>query len=176
MGFMDRYNQSLNQGMTALNAFQSQAPQMRSPQNFGNNVFSNTAPNLQGMNVEDFMRAMAAGIDPNKVNANANPSAKIQTRSPVAPPAAPQAQGSWGQQAGGPAPDRTIMGMYGGGIGSGPLGQTFMTSANQGQTWNASQQSPNRSPWTQTSNDIDGSQWQRGQNLQASGGSWMKGR
>ncbi len=61
------------------------------------------------------------------------------------------------------APPSSIMGMYGGGMGSGPLGRSFMTSNNKGRSWQAApQQSPNQNGWTQTSADPDGAQWRMG--------------
>ncbi|SRR5690349_11357533 len=59
-------------------------------------------------------------------------------------------------------PPQPIMGQYSGGSwGSGPYGPQFMTSADQGTTWQASNQNPNQAGWTMTNNDPDGQGWMR---------------
>ncbi len=135
--------------------------------NFGNNVFSNTAPSPNA-SFTDMIMGMDQGIDPNKVGANSTfsptqfntvaapgrPSQQRQ-RPGVAPPMrqAPKRPA--------PAAPPSLMGMYGGGQGTGPMGRSFMTSADQGASWQASQAQPDSS-WMVSSNDPDGSQWRRG--------------
>lgn len=60
-----------------------------------------------------------------------------------------------------PSPQGPIMGMYGGGMGSGPLGRTFMQSHDMGANWQATNQGPQSGGWRQTITDPQGNGWMR---------------